>query len=315
MKCLCCGKPIHEGPSLDGWHKRCVKAFFGSSSIPQLDISNEVINQLSDRSVQKGFTVPGVQKKISLHLSKEEGGKLTLVDYPTGYILKPQTKEYPFLPEAEYLGMSLAVIAGIRTVPFALIRMHDEFAYITKRIDRGDSQGKAICFAMEDFCQLDERNTLDKYKGSYERCAKIIKRYSSIPELDLVELFYRILYFFVTGNSNMHLKNFSLIEKQPKSRDFSLSPCYNLLPVNIIMPEDTEELALTLCGKKADLKRRDFFRYANNIGLSEKVADNMIGTLVKKEEKLSHAIARSFLPDTLKGAMQKLLSSRFALLK
>ena len=47
-----------------------------------------------------GYTVPGVQKKLSLHLLAEGKPRLTMMNYPTGYILKPQVKEFTALPES-----------------------------------------------------------------------------------------------------------------------------------------------------------------------------------------------------------------------
>lgn len=219
MKCLCCGREFTPKTSIEevenGWHKKCVKAFFGGSKLPILDISEETLKRLAEESTNKGFTVPGVQKKLSLHLTEGASPRLTLVNYPTGYILKPQTEEYETLPEAEYLVMQMAKQVGIKTVPFALIKMNSkgEFAYITKRIDRANVDGKMQMLAMEDFCQLEERLTEDKYKGSYERCAKVIKKYSSMAKFDLTELYLRLVFSFVIGNSDMHLKNFSMIEK------------------------------------------------------------------------------------------------------
>ena len=118
----------------------------------------------------EGFTVPGVQKKLSLHLSSDTNARLTIVDYPTGFILKPQTEEYAHMPEYEDLAMRLAELIGIQTVPHALIKMKDEYGYITKRIDRDITQDQIKLYAMEDFCQLSNRLTQDKYKGSYENC-------------------------------------------------------------------------------------------------------------------------------------------------
>ena len=219
MKCLCCGREFTPKTSIEevenGWHKKCVKAFFGGSKLPILDISEETLKRLAEESTNKGFTVPGVQKKLSLHLTEGASPRLSLVNYPTGYILKPQTEEYETLPEAEYLVMQMAKQVGIKTVPFALIKMNSkgELAYITKRIDRAQVDGKMQMLAMEDFCQLEERLTEDKYKGSYERCAKVIKKYSSMAKFDLTELYLRLVFSFVIGNSDMHLKNFSMIEK------------------------------------------------------------------------------------------------------
>ena len=83
--------------------------------------------------------------------------------------------------------------------------------------------------------------------------------------IDSTELYYRLLFCFLTGNSDMHLKNFSLIEESPGSREFSLSAAYDLLPVNIIMPEDVEQMALTLHGKKRNIRKKDFLFLAENM--------------------------------------------------
>ena len=122
MNCLCCGKPLPDNALDSGWHKACVKRFFGTREIPQLDISDPALELLAVKSTSKGFTVPGVQKKLSLHLASEGKPRLTLVDYPTGYILKPQVKEFSALPESEMLVMCMAERCGIATVPHALVR-------------------------------------------------------------------------------------------------------------------------------------------------------------------------------------------------
>ena len=194
MNCLCCGKPLTD-PGVSGWHSSCIRKFFGTSSFPEIEISREMLELLAAQSVNKGITVTGVQKKLSLHLfSDRKKTRLTLVDHPTGYILKPQVEEYPCMPESEHLVMTMADACGIATVPHALIQKDGEYAYITKRLDRIQENGQTVKLAMEDFCQLDQRLTQDKYKGSYERCAKVIDRYSSRSKLDNTELFIRIVF-------------------------------------------------------------------------------------------------------------------------
>lgn len=254
MRCLCCGKEFDKNSKPEelstGWHNACIRKFFGTNELPIIDISNDTLKNLVDKSIKQGYTVPGVQKKLSLHLSNEANTpRLTPVNYPTGYILKPQTNDYPHLPEAEYLVMSMARTTKISTVPFALLRTKDsQYAYITKRIDRIINKNNTELLAMEDFCQLDNRLTADKYKGSYERCAKVIEKYSDTDGLDESELFLRLVFSFVTGNSDMHLKNFSLIETKPGSNEYHLSQTYDMLPVNIIIKEDKDEFALTMNG-------------------------------------------------------------------
>ncbi len=205
------------------------KKFFSTNVLPKIDLTDEELKTIAEKSVNKGFTVTGVQKKLSLHLTADSQPRLTIENFPNGYILKPQTAEYKFLPESEYCVMEMAKATKIKTVPFALIKTDSSFAYITKRIDRiinTKDVHDIEMLAMEDFCQLDGKLTLDKYHGSYERCAKIIEKYSSQKELDKSELFLRLVFSFVTGNSDMHLKNFSLIENAYKSGEI-----YYLLPM------------------------------------------------------------------------------------
>ena len=319
MRCLCCGKEINETASVkettSGWHKRCVMKFFHTKELPLLDISDEQLEQLAYLTVNQGLTVPGVQKKLSLHLSKESDLRLTIVNYPTGYILKPQTEEFGSLPEYEQLAMSLAELTGIRTVPHALIKMKNEYAYITKRIDREIENDNVKMYAMEDFCQLSGRQTQDKYRGSYELCGRIIKKYSARPGIDLSELFLRIVFSFAIGNSDMHLKNFSLREELPANRIYYLSDAYDLLPVNIIMPEDKEQMALTINGKKRNIRRKDFLVFAENCGLTRQAAEKMMKKVCSLVEKYKGECDRSYLSDEQKEAVKNLIEERIGILR
>lgn len=157
MRCLYCDKEFDERSKPEEiasrWHVSCAKKFFGIFPIPNFDFSIEALTQIATKNVRNGYTVPGVQKKLSLHLLKEkEQTRLTIPNYFGCYILKPQTDEYQALPEAEYLAMSMAAITKIKTVPFALVSSSkNDLAYITKRIDRIDEGKKTRMLAMEDF--------------------------------------------------------------------------------------------------------------------------------------------------------------------
>ena len=269
-RCLCCGKPLRTENEY-GWHMSCIKTFFGTSKFPDIDVSKEVLNQIAIDNTNKGFTVPGVQKKLSLHLSKEDNPRLTLVNYPTGYILKPQTDEYIALPEMEFL-------------------------------------------AMEDFCQLDGRLTEDKYRGSYERCAKIILAYSTQKGLDKTELFIRIVFSFAVGNSDMHLKNFSLIETAEASGEYILSAAYDMLSTNVVIPDDKEQMALTINGKKQNIRRKDFINYAEAIDIDGKIAEKMIEKIVKLKDKYITMCRESYMPDSMKASLEKLIEERIFIL-
>ena len=314
MKCLCCGKEILSGASISEkdwcWHKKCVKNFFHTKEMPILDVTKEQLEMLASETVNEGLTIPGVQKKLSLHLSSDTDARLTIVNYPTGYILKPQTDEFKNMPEFEDLAMRMAEILGIQTVPHALIKMNGEYAYITKRIDREITEKEVRMYAMEDFCQLSNRLTQDKYRGSYENCGKIIKKYSDTPGLDLAEMYLRVLGSFVMGNSDMHLKNFSLKETEPGNRIFRLSDAYDMLPVNVIMPEDQEQLALTINGKKRNIHKKEFRILAEACEISLNVAERMIRRVCGLKEKLFKQIDMAYLSEEQKEQVKILVQGR-----
>ncbi len=310
MRCLCCNKELNnpnEQEMKTSWHSKCIKKFFGTKEMPEFDFSEEKIEKLANSTVNKGLTVPGVQKKLSLHLdTADKKDRLILVDYPTGYILKPVSDEFEALPEAEFLSMKLAELAGIKTVPNALLKLDKNYAYITKRIDR---DGKRR-LAMEDFCQLSNRITADKYKGSYEGCGRVIQRYSKNVGIDEFDIYYRLIFCFLSGNSDMHLKNFSLIEDSPGSRVFGLSAAYDMLPVNIIMPQDKEQMALTVNGKKRNIRKKDFYMLADSLGLSNQTAQKSISRLLKLSPKMIEQVKKSYMPDQMKDGLIELLIKR-----
>lgn len=315
MNCLCCGKPlIYQEES--GWHKSCVKKFFGTTNLPKISIDDNALNLLAIEAINKGFTVPGVQKKLSLHLENDKSNpRLTLVNYPTGYILKPQIDEYDSLPEFEQLIMTMTDIAGIKTVPHALIKGKGGFAYITKRIDRKINKDNVEMLAMEDFCQLDLRLSEDKYKGSYERCAKIIKQYSSRVGIDMSEFFIRLIFCFIIGNSDMHLKNFSLIETESGSCKYVLSPAYDLLPTNAIIPSDKEQFALPMNEKKTNIHKGDFLKFADSCSISRKTAEKIIKNLLKFVPTWISMCEESLISNDMKDKLKKIIEERVRNLK
>ena len=230
---------------------------------------------------------------------------MTIVGLWGDYIFKPQTKDYPQLPENEDLTMRLAEVAKIRVVPHSLIRMADgKLGYITKRIDRTQ---KGVKIDMEDMCQLTLHPTEYKYKGSYEQIAKVIMQYCDMPKLDLTNYMQLLLFCFVTCNNDMHLKNFSLY--RPDS-SYQLSPAYDLLNIAIVNPKDKEEMALSLSGRKSKLTLNDFLKSAMTMGLEENVVLHLIDNMHKILPKWKSLIQDSFLSQEMKDSYEQLILSR-----
>jgi serine/threonine-protein kinase HipA len=307
-RCLYCYEPVFDQNS--DFHEACNKRFFGQLKTPQLAYSLNNLHDLATQVIQSQMAVTGVQAKVSLSLYRNQEKnltkKLTIVGLYGDYILKPPSEHYAQLPELESATMHMAAVCGLSVVPHSLVKLQDgTLCYITKRVDR-TRKGK---LHMEDMCQLSERLTEDKYKGSHEQVAKLILKYSSSPLLDVSNFYEQVLFSFLTGNSDMHLKNFSLLEKE--GQGLSLCPAYDLVPTALVNEADTEELALTLNAKKRKLKYTDFLAAFEKGGLSKKVLDNTLQLFVYAKPEMLAVLEKSFVSDAFKEKYKALIDRRY----
>ena len=312
MRCLYCYQPLSE-KEVD-FHASCSKKIYGSATPPELPYDESQMKDLALQVILSQMTVTGVQPKLSLNLAagenKKEPKRFSIVGLWGNYILKPPAEKYPQMPEVEDLTMHLAEIAKINVVPHSLIRLKSgQLAYITKRIDRVDKQK----LHMEDMCQLTERQTEHKYLASYEQVAKAILKYSTNPGLDLVNFAELILFSFLTGNADMHLKNFSLIH-DPTSGPV-LSPAYDLLSTMLVNPKDDEDLALNLNGRKKKINRKDFESAFSTMKLDAKQQANIFAKMEKVRNKWIDFIQISFLSVDFKEKYIQLINEKFDRLK
>jgi len=311
-KCLICANPVKNG---EQYHQKCVQNLYGKKDKPTLDVSLDQFDELAKKSVHQRVTVPGVQTKLSLEIDRkaDAADKLTIVGLWGRFILKPPSNKWPELPANEHCTMMLAEAAGIETVPYGLIHLGSgELAYITRRIDRDDEGNK---FAMEDMCQLTGRLTEDKYKGSHEQIAKTVKQFSTNPLFDLTRFYELVLFSYVTGNGDMHLKNYSLF--RDPNVGWKLAPGYDLLNTRLVIPEekDSEELALTLTGKKSNFNSNSFYEFGMTIGLNAKQIQNIQRNLLNKKDSLTDVIGRSFLSNEMKELYRQILLQRLDILE
>lgn len=308
-KCLFCYGQLEEGES--HFHPSCARKFFGTAEVPSLPYSRDNMSELARRVIRASASVTGVQAKMSLDLDrgeKNEPARFTIVGLWGRFIFKPQSAQYRCLPELEDVTMKMASAAGIRTVEHTLIPMADgELGYLTKRIDRDAKGGK---ISMLDMCQLSNRLTEHKYFGTYPQLADTVKRYSSAPMLDVQRFWEVVVFSWITGNSDMHCKNFSLIDMG--GREYTLAPAYDLLPVVLADPQDTEEMGMTLTigGEKRGFNKDSFLLAMEESGLARPVSEKMIGRLRDSFPKWTALINGSFLPEDLKKAYIQLLNER-----
>jgi serine/threonine-protein kinase HipA len=305
-RCLYCYETIEDKQD---FHEKCSMEFFGTPTPPEIEYSLNQMDQLAKNVVERSIAVPGVQAKLSMSVVKKNKEKsdtrLTVVGALGGhYIFKPPSEKFPEMPENEHVTMRIAESFGIPVVPSSLIRLSSgELSYITKRVDRTETGSK---IHMIDMFQITE--AFDKYRSSMEKVGKALGNYSSNTLLDKTFYFDLAIFSFLTGNNDMHLKNFSMIEGPS---GWVLSPAYDLLNVVIIFPEDTEELALTLVGKKKKLKREHFEQLGDELGLNPKQIKGSFNRMMKNKSKAFDWIDRSFLLKKMKTAYKDLMEAKY----
>ena len=305
--CLYCYKDLDDTIER-GFHEHCSLEFFGTKKAPVLTYSFEQMEELAKNVVERSIAVPGVQPKLSLSFVNEDAGRLTVVGALGGnYILKPPSKDYKEMPQNEHVTMRIAEAFGINTVKSSLIQLQSgELSYITKRIDR---TGNGEKIHMLDMFQILE--AVDKYKSSMEKIGKALSDYSDDTLLDKLYFFELTIFSYLTGNNDMHLKNFSMIDKGTK---WSLSPAYDLLNVSLANPLDNEELALPIEGKKKRLRKDHFERFGQGLDLNEKQIEGVFKRFIKNKSLSFEWIDNSFLSDKFKERYKEILEQRYAVL-
>jgi serine/threonine-protein kinase HipA len=264
------------------------------------ELRQEAVNRASKLSIQ------GVQPKLSAIISVANQ-QFEIVNQFGNYIIKPPSDLFPELPENEDVTMRMAQVYGIEVPLHGMVYAKDQSrSYFIKRFDR---YGKNKKLATEDFAQLTGNSRDTKYSYSMEKVVQVLEDYCTFPVIEKVAFFKRVLFCFVTGNEDMHLKNFSLITIKGKT---TLSPAYDLLNSSIAIKHPEEEIALTLKGKKSNLKKSDFIDYfaKERLELNDKTIDSAINELYNSTSKWKELIEISFLSDMMKEKYLKLMNER-----
>jgi len=308
MKCLLCYKPL-ANDEID-YHPKCIVSVFGLKRMPLINIDEKKLSIYAKEIVGANKAITGVQPKLSLWLEETKKNiRFTIVDDKSNYIIKPQSETYKSLPENEDVCMHIAKEFGIETAMHGLVRLPaGSLAYITKRFER-DGESKISC---EDLCQLSELLTEHKYRGSYEKTGRFIKQYSTQTGLDALRYFELVAFSFITGNADMHLKNFSMIEKE--DGEFCLSPAYDLVSTQLVIKNEPEQMSLTLNGKKNKISKNDFTALGMSLSLKEKQILNVYQMFLKKIEDAIWWVDNSFLPEEQKAELKKVISTRIKIL-
>ncbi len=304
--CHVCLETVADGGA---FHAHCSKLLFEQSHPPELPYSWGDLNSMAKNAISRSIVMPGVQPKLSLHLEKKKGqtSRLTIVGLEGNLIMKPPVAEYPDMPELEHLVMCMAGEFGIPTAVSGLLPMAGgELCYITKRMDRTNKQK----IHMEDFCQITDNLTEKKYLGgSMEKVAKTVLRHCTNTGFDALRLFELAVFCFLTGNSDMHLKNFSVLHLP--GNEIILSPAYDLLPVKLLLPGDHEEMALPMLGKKSNFHWGHFERWATeSLMLNPAQLRNVLNRFALAIPRALELVPRGFAGKRNQEALVGLVQSR-----
>jgi len=302
-----CAICLERIPGDARYHPACLENLFGTSQLPALDVELSNLYGLAATKMAGKMSISGAQEKVSLTLSPDRR-RLEVATTGGQYILKPETSRFSSLPQNEHLTMRLASLVSIETPPFALVWLNDgAAAYLIKRFDRRHDGSK---LQVEDFCQLSEKPLRDKYDGSAELCARVLRKYASEPLIEVRKLYRLVLFGWWVANGDMHLKNFSLLTTRDGIR--RLAPAYDLVCTKLIIPDDT--LALPIGGRDKRFTRRKWFEFAQYCQIPERAAKRLLAEQIEALAPALELVARSFLSEDMKQQYANLLRENTAVL-
>lgn len=297
--CFSCGEKIEGKEPI---HKNCLKILFGIEYLPEVDLSLSEVPLKAQESAGK-LSISGVQPKLSMRLNREKI-KLESVGQGGEYILKPPGGNFADMSQNENTCMIIASKVGITVPPHALIKLKDgSLSYIVKRFDR--KNGEKV--HQEDFFQILGKE--DKYNSSFEQIGKRIKELSEIPGLDVQDFYTRVLFFFIIGNGDAHLKNFSILYDE--RGNIRLSPAYDIVSSKLVIPRE-DDTALTLNGKKNNIIARDFLSLLEYLQIKDRTINKR---LLSKYDIIINTVKNSILEDNMRKNLLNIIQERYSRIK
>ena len=315
MKCLGCFVLTKEV-----YCKKCKKALFDNQKISTILDFDKKEFLSATVALSEQMSISGVQDKISLKIENE---KLVPTSTDGTYLLKPiPLMEYgEFIEDVaknEHFTMQLASqVFKLETAKNALIAFSDgELAYMTKRFDRVDG----MKIKQEDFSSLagyteQSHGKNYKYDYAYEEIGGLIKQYLPSYKIEVLKFFKLVLFNYLVGNGDAHLKNFSVLQRS--TQDYGLSPAYDLLSSSLHLPNESRTaLEFFKAYETKSFEANGFYAYDDFMALAkfleipEKMAEKVIKDFLSKEKTTLELLENSFLNDEAKERYKKLFLDR-----
>jgi serine/threonine-protein kinase HipA len=294
--CDICGTALDQESR---YHAACLRRLFGTPALPTVALrQSDVLAKAQELAGR--LSISGVQPKLSM---ARQGSRLLPVVEGGQFILKPQTEQFPALPQNENLCMCLAALLEINIPPHGLFSLQDGApAYVVRRFDRTPAGGKLRC---EDFAQI--LGATDKYTGSLEQVGRKLREVSSVPGLDVQLFFERVLLNFLVGNGDAHLKNFSMLETD--DGELRLSPAYDIVCSKVILPRELD-CALTLNGKQNKIRRQDFVALGTGLKIPAKVISALFERFHQGYSLMLEQVRHASLSAKLQESIRQIMTER-----
>ena len=321
-------KKLPKSSKYDGFSDSGVRHLFGTLKVsPIVDFDRQDLESYPTSHNGK-MSISGFQPKMSATVIDD---KLVLVKENGTFIIKPSPAQFPNLAENEHAIMTLASICKFPVPPFGLIQLNNgELAFIIKRYDRENG----IKLHQE---QLDSAMGVDDKFGningsqavSYSKAgAFIAKNLKALQEY--AEFYRRVIFSYVVGNNDHHLRNFSLLYTSNGALP-TLSPVYDVVSVEpyseyflssyMALPlltsqesDNDEDIDTGFDRKYGQYDRQDFIRLGEEIGLKMQVAVKLLDDLLKGIEKAIPIVSVSFMDAEHKQSIERLIRHRIMIL-
>jgi serine/threonine-protein kinase HipA len=258
------------------------------------------------------FSLAGVQLKFSAVLDASGGLTIPARGIDGNWIVKLPSMSFNAVVENEYVMLELARAIGIDTPRARLVPVTSVWglppdatrlagnALAVERFDRGPG-GQRV--HMEDFAQVFGIFPEGKYKSvSSANIARVL--WAETGEEGAYEFVKRLTFAVLTGNGDMHLKNWSLL--YPDTRTPALSPAYDLVSTLAYLPDDS--LALTFGGSRSlrEIGADQLRHFADRAGLPVTPVVRVVRDTVEATATAWRSLAqRDVLPDAIRQVIDR----------
>lgn len=290
------------------FHDRCIKEMWGTKRKISIFLdSKNPIN--SFRKTVYGASISGAQIKGAFYFDK---GVMTPTYRKSNYIIKPQTELYEYIPENEHLTMAIAKSCNFKVPPFTIFEVPGlGKIFVIKRFDISENEKH---LRLEDFGQILEEPSSEKYSKSYNKVGRAIVEYSDAPPPDLYEFLRRVIFSFFIGNGDMHLKNWSLLETDKLNGVFRLSPCYDFINTRLPIYDEQMDVGLAINGRKHKITQASFIQLAEDLNCSAYIYE-ILSEIDSWLTVTKSLLPKSYLPEDEKERYLKIVESRYNVLK